>query len=302
MPTKPLDCLVVGAGPAGLTAAIYLARFRRNFVVADGGAARARLIPCSYNHAGFPDGIPGPELLKRMAAQARRYGATIRRGLVTALEKRPDGNFQAQVDSVAVCARTVVIATGKVDVEPQLPDLADAINRGLIRHCGICDAYEVIDRRLGVIGCGESGATEAIFLADYTRDITLMSLGQPLGLEPHDLRRLQHRGVRLIEEPIISMQLERGRIAALITQSGSVLAFDSLYSALGDKVRNGLAVGLGARLGSKGCLEVDQHQQTSIAGLYAAGDVVVGLDQISVAMGQAAVAATAIHNHLRGAA
>ena len=160
----------------------------------------------------------------------------------------------------------------------------------------------MIDHRLGVIGFGESGMSEALFLADYTRDVTLMSLGEPLGLEPDDRARLAARGICVVEEPISSVRLEGERIAALVTNSGSVLAFDSLYSALGDEARTGLASAVGARRGAKGCLEVDRHQQTSVAGLYACGDVVVGLDQISVAMGQAAVAATAIHNHLRGAA
>lgn len=301
MAVDPLDCLVIGAGPAGLTAAIYLARFRRNFLVVDGGAARARLIPRSHNHAGFPDGVPGPELLERMALQARRYGATFRTSQVSALRKGADDVFEAQLDEDLVRVRSVLLATGKIDVEPRFPGLSDAIARGLVRHCGICDGFEVIDQCVGVIGYGEGGMTEALFLSDYTRDLTLMSLGEPLGLEPEHRRRLQERGVRLVEDPISSVQFEDGR-ATLTTRLGSVLAFHSLYSALGDEVRNGLAVGLGARLGAKGCLEVDQHQQTSVSGLYAAGDVVVGLDQISVAMGQAAVATTAIHNHLRGAA
>lgn len=160
----------------------------------------------------------------------------------------------------------------------------------------------MIDHRIGVLGYGQSGMAEALFLADYSRDITLMSLGEPLGLEPDDRQRLAERDIRIVEEAIASLRIEDDRLAALVTRSGEVLAFDSLYSALGDKVRSDIAARLGVRLGPDNCIEVDRHQQTSVQGLYAAGDVVVGLDQISVAMSQAAVAATAIHNALRGAA
>src|ERR671938_1840853 len=85
----PLDCLVVGGGPGGLSAAIYLARFRRRFLLLDAGESRCDWIPRSHNHPGFPDGIPGPELLERMRAQARRYGAPIERDRVTALAALP---------------------------------------------------------------------------------------------------------------------------------------------------------------------------------------------------------------------
>src|SRR5918997_1789358 len=93
-----MDCLVIGGGPAGLTAAIYLARFRRRFLVVDAGASRAAWIPVSHNHAGHPEGIPGPELLARMRAQAERYGARVERGAVEGLERRGEGSFAARLD------------------------------------------------------------------------------------------------------------------------------------------------------------------------------------------------------------
>lgn len=296
-----LDCVVIGAGPAGLTAAIYLARFRRRFLVIDGGAARARLIPRTHNHSGWPTGVSGKHLLRRMTAQASRYGAAILQDEVRGLARNPDGFFHVQLRESALTSRTVLLATGKVDVEPQLPCLCDAIARGLIRHCGICDGFEMIGHRLGVLGRGESGLGEALFLADYTDQLTLMSLGQPLGLNPDQLRQLAARGVTVVEEPIAAVRRDRRRINAFVTRSGGVLSFDSLYSALGDQVRSHLATGLGARSDEKGALFVGSHQETSVEGLYAAGDVVAGLDQISVAMGQAAVAATDVHNRLRGA-
>ncbi len=298
MTDPPLDCLVIGAGPAGLTAAIYLGRFRRRFAVIDGRASRARLIPTSHNHAGFPEGIAGPVLLERMAAQARKYGADIVSGTVASLRKSDEGLFVAVVDGAEVRARTVLLATGVVDLEPDLPNVTVAIARGLIRHCAVCDGYEVIGHRVGVLGHGESGLREALFLRTYARDITLMSLGQPLNLSPGQMKEAADAGLLLMEEPVLSVEMEGGRIASITTHGGICRPFDSIYSALGDRVRSDLASDVGAALEAKGCLVTDEHLCSSVPGFYAAGDVVAGLDQISVAMGHAAIAATAIHNVL----
>jgi thioredoxin reductase (NADPH) len=298
MNDPPLDCLVIGAGPAGLTAAIYLARFRRRFRVIDGGASRAALIPTSHNLAGFPDGIAGTALLERMAAQARKYGAEIVPGTVASLERCADGVFAAQVDGRLLRARTALMATGVVDIEPELPNLPQAIRQGLIRHCGICDGYEVIDHRVGVIGRGDSGLREALFLRTYTDDITLLSLGQSLDLSSEELQKAAAAGLVLIEEPVASVAIEGDRIASLTLQGGTCKRFDSVYSVMGSKARSDLAQGLGAKLDDKSCVVTDEHQSSSIKGLYAAGDVVRSLDQISVAMGEAAIAATSLHNLL----
>lgn len=301
MSDQPLDCLVIGAGPAGLTAAIYLGRFRWRFLVIDGGASRASLIPVSHNHAGFPDGIHGDDLLSRMRAQTRKYGARVVQGAVDTLV-RTDGLFVAKAGDRDVQARTVLLATGVIDEEPELPNLSQAVQRGLIRHCGICDGYEVIGHKVGVIGHGESGMNEALFLQVYSSDLTLLSLGRPLNLTGEHRRRLEAAGIAMIEEPVAHVACGGDRIDKLTLRDGRVLAFDTLYSALGSTARSALARDLGAALDGKNCVIADPHQRTSVEGLFVAGDVVSSLDQISVAMGQAAIAATAIHNRLRGAA
>lgn len=293
-----LDCLIVGGGPAGLTAALYLARFRRRFVLFDAGASRADWIPLSHNHAGFPDGIAGPELRRRMRAQAERYGADMRPGDVSRLERTGDG-FRATVGGTAHEARFVLLATGVIDEEPKLPNLYDAVRRGLIRHCPICDAYEVIDRKVAVIGHGTGGLGEAAFLRHYTADLTLLTLGAPMDPDLDDYRRMAEKGLKLVEQPVAEVIIEQDRIARLRLADGRMLSFDTIYSALGCAPRNDLARALGARLDEDGRLLVDDHQESSVRGCFAAGDIVRGLNQISVAMGQAAVAATSIHNRLR---
>jgi thioredoxin reductase (NADPH) len=294
-----LDCVVIGGGPAGLTAAIYLARYRRSFEVVDSGASRALWIPTSHNHAGFPDGIAGPDLLARMRRQAERYGATIVKNRVTCL-RREDGGFVAQLVDRELQARTVLLATGVVDREPRLPGLYDAVQRGVIRHCPVCDGYEVIDQRVAVLGRGGTCYGEALFLRHYTPDLSFLTLGEPLDLEPAQLDALRDAGIAVVATPVAEVTMAGGRIGELGLADGTRLRFDAIYSALGTEPRNQLAADLGAALdGADGRTVVDAHQQTSIDGLYAAGDIVPGLNQIGVAMGQAAVAATAIHNRLR---
>jgi thioredoxin reductase (NADPH) len=293
-----MDSLVVGAGPAGLTAAIYLARFRRNFQVVDAGASRAARIPSSHNHPGFPDGIQGPELLRRMRAQANHYGARIVASEVNSLERLPVGTFSASIEGAVLRADTVLLATGAEDIEPGLPNLEQAIRRGFVRHCTICDAYEVIDRKVAIIGYGKCRIREALLLRVYTADLTLLTLGKELDIPPADKEALRGAGIRVIDEPVSEISVEGDAIAAWRMMSGKVHRFDALYTALGMRMRSELARELGAEHDEDGALIVDSHQRTSIRGLYAAGDVVSGLTQISVAMGQAAIASTAINNSL----
>jgi thioredoxin reductase (NADPH) len=294
-----LDCVIIGGGPAGLTAAIYLSRFRRTFRLIDAGESRAAWIPLSHNHAGFPAGIAGRELLARMADQARQFGADIQSAEVTALERLDDGSFAARLsDGGALRSRTVLLATGVVDIEPDLPDLFHAVQRGLIRHCPICDGYEVKDAAIAVICPAGDPTSEALFLRTYSRRVTILSSCGPLELTARHRRELDEAGVAVVDTRIDQVVLEQDRIARLVLEDGRSLAFDTIYSALGTIPRADLARQLCARRCDDGRVTVDRHQMTSVDGFYAAGDIVEGLNQISVAMGHAAIAATAIHNRL----
>jgi thioredoxin reductase (NADPH) len=189
----------------------------------------------------------------------------------------------------------VLLTTGAIDIEPELPDLLDAVARGLVRHCPICDAYEAIDQKIGLISWGGDCAGEATFLRTYSSDVTLLSLGRRLELTREQRRDMNASGVKLEEEPVVQVIIKEERIAALRFDSGREQVFDTLYSALGTRVTGDLALQLGADADADGALLTDAHQRTSVAGLWAAGDVVSGLNQLAVAFGQAAVAATDIH-------
>ncbi|QDC39773.1 NAD(P)/FAD-dependent oxidoreductase [Sphingobium fuliginis] len=295
--TKPLDCLVVGAGPAGLTAAIYLARFHLRIRIVDAGNSRAALIPHTRNHAGYPGGISGRELLALMRRQAAEFGGEVTEGLVTGLEK--DGDiFLAHVGTETWQARSVLLATGVVNNAPPIsPDVHDAaLRQGLLRYCPICDGYEVTDRRIAVIGTGARGTNEAMFLRTYSADISLISPEGDHELSADQRVRLEEAGIALVNGPCEPLRID-GESISVPTPNGAQ-AYDTVYPALGSIIRSELAMMLEAEATDDGCLIVDDHQRTSVPGLYAAGDVAKGLDQISHAMGEGGVAATTIRNDL----
>jgi thioredoxin reductase (NADPH) len=293
-----MDCLIIGAGPAGLTAATYLARFRRRVTVVDAGHSRASCIPVSHNLVGFPDGLSGRALLDRLREQAMRYGADLEAGEVTHLAVADGGGFDVDIGRRTIQVPRVLLATGGLDVEPDLPGVRDAVHRGLIRYCPICDAYEVIGQKVGLIAFGQCRTREALLLRAYTADLTVLTLGQPMQMHEEERRALHEAGIAILDAPVANLSVEGDRIATWHMQDGSKHQFDSIYSALGTHVRSGLATGLGAAADEDGALIVDAHQETSVPGLFAAGDVVRGLSQISVASGHAAVAATHINRSL----
>ncbi len=299
-PQRMLDCVIIGGGPAGLTAALYLARFDRHFIVIDNGDSRAAWIPESHNIPLFTQGIGGREILKRQREHAELYGARILEGKATGLTRIPAG-FAVSFDQRGggaglVEARFAILATGVADIPPEAPDVESAVGCGLIRYCPICDGYEAKGKKVGVIGRGDSGLKEALFIArTYSQDVTLLSLREPLTVTGEQRTSLDRYGVRLVPEPITSLSCDNDKV---IATGAARYVFEAVYSALGVRYRSDLAVSLGAACDEDGALQTGDHAETTVPGLYAAGDVTRGLNQIVVAMGQAAKAATHIHNHL----
>lgn len=292
-----LDCIVVGGGPAGLTAALYLARFRRRVCVIDAGESRAAWIPVSHNQPLFPAGISGTEILGRMREHLTSLDSEILADKAIALA-RIDQGFLVELAKEAAAARTLLLATGVVNHQPDMSAQLhrDAVAAGLIRYCPICDGFEAKHQKIVVLGRGPHGVREALFLRTYSQDVTLFC--DPSAIDDRSSTQLAAAGISLIKQPVACLTVDQAKIL-IQTASGARLRFDTLYPALGSSSNTDLFLSLGGSLSSQGCIPVDSHQMTNVEGLYAAGNVVQGLDQISVACGQAAIAATAIHNRLR---
>lgn len=297
--SSALDCLVIGGGPAGLTAALYLARFLRRVAVVDGGDSRADWIPKSHNHPGFPDGIGGRDLLRRLREQAAHYGVAPEPGTVEDVRRVGDV-FEASVGASVTRAKHILLATGVVDREPDLPNVTQAMRAGLLRQCPICDGFEARGKRIVIIGQDRLAAGEALFLHRYSQDILLTGANKPLECEDILREKVEALGVRISRSPLVGLECEPGR-ARLTFEDGSECEAEVVYSALGISPRSGLAARLGLDMTEDLRVVTDAHQRTSVEACYAAGDVVTGLNQIGVAMAQAEIAAVDIHNRLRKA-
>ena len=295
-PVDRLDCVIVGAGPAGLVAAIYLARFRRSVLVIDDGTSRARYIPRSHNIPGFPEGIPGPDFLRRLRLQAKAAGVAMRKDRVDKLSPFAKG-FKVGTAGAHVLAATVLMATGSSDHSP-IPGLSSKLTwDGKVRWCPICDGYESMDRRIVLVADSAHGSGHALFLRTYTQDLKLVVVpgGEPM--RKSDRLKLSRAGIRVFEASPVKVAVGPDQ-GVLTLHGGESLPFDVLYPMMGSHGRSSLASTLHARFTRSGVLRVDAHQQTSVKGLYAAGDIVSSLKQISVAFSEGAQAATAIHRSL----
>jgi thioredoxin reductase (NADPH) len=290
------DVVIVGGGAAGMTAALYLARFRRAVVVIDADRSRLARIPLSHNYPGFAQGIAGGTLRESLRAQLDAYPVQWCQDEATSVEQTDEGFAVHCASGRAAHGRLLLLATGVTDVAPDAPHMAEALHQGLLRYCPVCDGYEVIDRTVGVYGRSASVVAEAVFLRHFTPRVTVFLEDGAHVLDADALQRLERAQVRLVEAPVRAISLDSGRITVAHGDDASVC--DTLYCALGLQVHNDVAVQLGATCDADGYVQVDAHGATSVRGLYAAGDLTQGLNQIAVATGNAAIAAAAMHREL----
>lgn len=298
-----LDTLIIGGGPGGLTAGIYLRRFMRNVALVDKGRSRARLIPVSHNYPGFPEGVPGYTLLDNLQDQFSRYGGEVLGGEVLAL-RLEDGTFVAQFradeheEVQELRALTVLIATGVADAGLPIDQWREAVAAGAVRLCPVCDGYDVVDKAIGVVTSPTNPVGHALFMRSFSADVTLFDRGPDCMLDDSDRAKLEAAGVRYVPSPLLGVTMSAQMTPIMHTEDGADHHCDVLYPMLGETARSELAASLGAETADCAELVVDAHQHTTVPGLYAIGDVVRGLNQIAVAAGQAAIAATSIHNTL----
>ena len=297
-----LDTLIIGAGPGGLTAAIYLRRFTRKIAVVDKGRSRMRLIPVSHNYPGFPKGVNGEQLLANLEQQLHEYGGEILCGEIARLAIE-DGHFVAEYRSddgtvVEMKALTVLLATGVADAGLPIENWSEAVAAGAVRLCPVCDGYDVMDKCIAVAMSESNPVGHALFMRTFSYNVTVFERGKQTVLTDEDRKKLAAANIRHIESPLLGVTMSADMKPVLHTQDGATYECDVFYPMLGETARSELAVALGAETGDCAKLLVDAYQQTSVPGLFAVGDVVLGLNQIAVAAGQAAIAATRIHNTL----
>jgi thioredoxin reductase (NADPH) len=301
--TDRWDCVVIGAGPAGLTALTYLARFHRRAVALCGPRPRLLLIDRSYNLPGHPEGVPGRVLLQRLREQAEENDGEVREAVARRVDGQ-DGDFLVQIeDGPPLRARKLILAMGVTDREPDVPGIQPHIGH-FVRYCPVCDGYEHSGKRLGIVGHGPGVARHALFLRTFSDRIAVFLHGE----SPDSLGRyagiLERRGIP-VYAPRVAAILEEGGDPeseypgrGVRLEDGSEHPLAVLYGALGCEVNLDPVRHLGLRLDEEGYVVTNTRQETSLRGIYAAGDLVSDINQISVAFGQGAVAAVRLHHAL----
>jgi thioredoxin reductase (NADPH) len=322
-----LDCIIIGAGPAGLTSLEYLARFHRTAVALGGSGPRPRLLSIdrTYNLPGYPEGVRGSALLARLREQAESMGGVIRAETAERIEGK-NGNFTVHLsDNSTLKARKIIIATGVRDRNPDIPGIEPHIGH-FLRYCPVCDGFEHTNKELGILGSGGTVARHALFLKTFSNDITVFLHGEPANTLGRYQEILEEKGIR-VQEPRVAGIIDKCAVldspvqdsantddlvasgtamprepdyrgCGVCLEDGSEHSLTVLYIALGCELNVSAFKELDLDLDEDGYIVVDINQNTSIPGIYAAGDVVSQINQISVAFGQATIAAVRIHNAL----
>lgn len=291
---QTFDCVIVGAGPAGLTAGIYLSRFRRRIILFDDGKSRASLIPISYNYPGFPHGISGSQLLNHLKDQIKNYQAPVIHEHVIKIQKLKHC-FRIKTKKRIVYALRLVMATGVTDVLPMVNGARIILKNGLLRLCPICDGFEAIGKSVAIVGDDQHGLNEALFIKNFTKDIQILTNGAAF----KSLTRSQkNKNLTLVKASIQAFEPHQKKVIVHFSNQKRA-SFDLIYSALGVKINNMLLKDFATKLDSDGYVLVNKKQRTSVEHVFAIGDLAAGLSQLSVAIGQAAIAAVAIHRSLK---
>ncbi len=304
-----LDCAIIGAGPAGLTSLEYLARFHRRAVALGAGAPKPRLlfIDRTYNLPGYPEGVKGQVLLRRLRQQAEAMGGTVRASMAQRIEGA-NGDFTVHLQrGKPLQARKIILAMGVRDRRPDIPDI-ERHDGHFLRYCPVCDGFEHTGKRLGILGSGPSVARHALFLQTFSNHITIFLHGHSPDTLGRYRKTLAEKGIEVHAARVVKIIDGKREDAAdpdsnyagagVCLEDGSEYPLSVLYGALGCDLRLEPVAHLGLKLDEDGYIITDVNQETSVPGMYAAGDLVSQINQISVAFGQATVAAVRIHNSL----
>ncbi|MBK9712590.1 MAG: NAD(P)/FAD-dependent oxidoreductase [Kouleothrix sp.] len=288
------EVLVVGGGPAGLSAALYLARYERRAALFDAGRGRSTWHQINHNYLGFPGGVPARRLRELGREQLARYDqVTVLEHKVEAL-RREDDLFVAESQAGAWRGCAVILCTGVIDHYPHFDGWDEYVGRSMF-WCITCDGYGCKGARVVVAGNRDETASEALQLQRFTDKLTVLTDSQECEISEKFQARLRRAGIPLIHDKIASVVGREGQLEALCTKGGRLIELDQLFSQQGATPQTSLAEQLGVRLSDNDYIAVDTEQKTSVPGVYAAGDVTrLHSHQVTTAVhegGQAASAA-----------
>lgn len=287
---------IVGGGPAGLAAAYWLARYRRRVRVLDSGEARNEPTWAVHGYPGLPD-LPPSELRRRLRVQAEAAGAEVESARVVRIEGRKDAFDVHTSTAQALRARRVLLAYGVRDLLPDIPGLEEALGTSVF-HCPDCDGPTMAGLRVGVIGWTRQAAALALFLHTWAGRLVLMPHGHPLEVDARTRATLERYHVAVQPERISRVTPAGGRALSLHLASGEVIVVDGVFFHIGTEPASDLGERLGCETNGQGYLRTDRGLETTVPGVFAAGDI-AGHPHLAIsAAAQGVLAALAIHRSL----
>jgi thioredoxin reductase len=291
------DVVIVGGGPAGLSAALVLGRSRRRVLVFDHGRYRNA---ASRRMRGYlsRDGIRPARLIAIGRREVGAYGVAIRAEEVVRVRPRGHAGFRIEpARGRSVGARKLLLATGVIDRIPPLPGI-ESLYGSSVHHCPYCDGWEWRDRRLAAYGRGPGGIALAHSLLTWSRDVVLFTDG-PGRVPPSDRAELRARGVEVVGQRIVALEGSGGRLRRVVLRDREPVERDALFFSTANEQSCDLAVRLGCRLTPKAAIRTDRRERTNVPGVYVAGDASWDVQFVVVAAAEGAKAAVAINRELQ---
>ena len=289
--------MIVGAGPAGLSAALILGRCRRTVLVCDTGKPRNR---CAQAMHGYltRDGMNPLDFLQRARRDLAQYDTVVlREAEVMAAGCQPDGRFEVTLATgERVRSRKLLIATGVSDNLPGTPGFAELYGRSVF-HCPYCDGWELRDQPIAIYGRGTRGVGLALELTAWSRDLVLCTDGPP-ELDDEARQRLDRNGIAIREERVARLEGRDGILERIVFEAGAPLARRALFFTTGQSQQSALAIRLGCEFNDKGTVRTGKYESTHLPGLYVAGDASRAVQWVVVAAAEGAEAAFAINTDL----
>lgn len=293
------DAVVVGGGPAGSSAALWLARYRRSVLVVDSGEHRNRWVEQAHGYLGS-DPMDPSHFLDIAHEELGRYPEVeLRSGRADAARREDDGTFTVEIDGELLSTKRVVLATGVRDVFPEVDHFFEHYGASVF-HCPTCDGYEARGRAVVAFGWSEQVVGFALTLLGWAGSVTVVTDGRRFEGDDRHREQLAAQGVRLLEDDALELLGSRGDLRGVRMRSGDVLPCRLAFFTIAHEPASDLDLQLGCAREGDGCTVVDEHGATTVPGVYAAGDMTPGLQLVQVAAAKGTVAGVACAQSLRG--
>ncbi|MHC1764629.1 MAG: NAD(P)/FAD-dependent oxidoreductase [Verrucomicrobiia bacterium] len=290
------EAIVIGAGLAGLSAAIYLGRALRRTLVIDDQRSLALWEPDVQNYLGFPEGVPGEELLRRGEVQAKRYGVHFAVDTIQSA-RREDGRFVISSKERTYRGSRLLLATGLFHLPPDVPGVKECLGQSMF-FCKDCDAYRVQGKRIAILGRNNEAVEYALAMLLFSPCVIVATNGKSPGWDEQHATWLKEYDIPVFPQEIVAVEHSARQVLSVVFKDHGRFAVDSVFTTRGDVYHNQIAEHLGARLDEEGQIVVNARKETTVKGFYAAGCVTPANCQMIIAAGEGAAAAQAINRDL----